>query len=139
MASSAISFSRWTSIEAKRRLKIAPTEAAPTIAPFPAGLNDCFTGLEWLDANRAELGIGAVCVAGESGGGNLAIATALKAKREGKLALLPSGVFALCPYIAGTWPQDVRAPSIPLSLATRRVVSGVGSAGALQISKLVCE
>lgn len=88
------------------RNSVTPTEAAPTIAPFPAGLNDCFTGLEWLDANRAELGIGAVCVAGESGGGNLAIATALKAKREGKLALLPSGVFALCPYIAGNWPQD---------------------------------
>ena len=52
------------------------------------------------------LGIGAISVAGESGGGNLAIATALKAKQEGKLSLLPNGVFALCPYIAGNWPQD---------------------------------
>ena len=41
------------------------------------------------------LGIGAISVAGESGGGNLAIATALKAKQEGKLSLLPNGVFAL--------------------------------------------
>jgi hypothetical protein len=31
----------------------------------------------------------------------------LKAKRAGRLAaLLPSGVFALCPYIAGNWPHD---------------------------------
>ena len=52
------------------------------------------------------LGVGAISVAGESGGGNLAIATALKAKQEGKLSLLPNGVFALCPYIAGNWPQD---------------------------------
>ena len=52
---------------------------------------------------------------------------ALLAKQRGKLDLLPQGFYALCPYIAGTWPQDVRGPAIPLSLATRRVVSGVGS------------
>jgi acetyl esterase/lipase len=34
------------------RNSVVRTEAAPTIAPFPAGLNDCMTGLEWLDANR---------------------------------------------------------------------------------------
>ena len=35
----------------------------------------CFSGLEWLNDNKNEFGISNICVAGESGGGNLAIAT----------------------------------------------------------------
>ena len=80
------------------------------IAPYPAGLNDCMSGLIWVHAHAAELGIDStrVIVAGVSGGGNLTIAVALKAKQEGSLArLIPRGFYALCPYIAGTWPQDV--------------------------------
>lgn len=30
---------------------------APEIAPFPAGLNDCVSGLKWVHANAAALGI----------------------------------------------------------------------------------
>jgi len=48
-----------------------------------------------------------VCAAGESGGGNLCLALALKAKAEGALWLMDSGVFSMCPYIAGRWPAEV--------------------------------
>jgi acetyl esterase/lipase len=42
-------------------------------------------------------------VSGESGGGNLTLATGLKLKRDGELDLV-AGLFALCPYIKGIWP-----------------------------------
>jgi acetyl esterase/lipase len=89
---------------------ITPSSAAE-VAPFPAGLNDCYSGLEWLVANGADLGLDTtrLIIAGESGGGNLTLATALKLKQENKLELI-HGLYALCPYIAGEWPQE-RYPS----------------------------
>jgi hypothetical protein len=84
------------------------TALVPEVAPFPAGLNDCFSGLQWLHRHRERLRISArVCAAGESGGGNLCLALALKAKAEGALWLMDSGVFSMCPYIAGRWPAEV--------------------------------
>jgi acetyl esterase len=85
--------------------------SAPEVAPFPAGLDDCVSGLKWLLAHADELGIDPdhVVVAGESGGGNLTLATGLKLKRDGDLGLI-RGLYAMCPYIAGSWPQD-RFPS----------------------------
>jgi acetyl esterase/lipase len=82
--------------------------SAPEVAPFPAGLNDCVSGLRWLHAEAGALGIDPmrIIVAGESGGGNLAIATAIKIKREGEIGLI-KGLYALCPYIAGSWPQAI--------------------------------
>jgi len=79
--------------------------SVPEVAPFPAGLNDCVSGVKWLAANAAKLGIDAsrIVVAGESGGGNLTLATGLKLKRDGALGLI-KGLYALCPYIAGRWP-----------------------------------
>ena len=81
------------------------------VAPFPAGLNDCVSGLHWLIANASELGIDAdrVVIAGESGGGNLTLATGLKLKQDGDIGLV-KGLYALCPYIAGRWPL-ARHPS----------------------------
>lgn len=81
--------------------------SVPEVAPFPAGLNDCVSGLHWLVENAAELGIDPahVIVAGESGGGNLTLATGLKLKQDGQLGLI-RGLYALCPYIAGRWPRD---------------------------------
>ena len=85
--------------------------SAPEVEPFPAGLNDCVSGLRYVVQNAGDLGIDTarLVVSGESGGGNLAIATALKLKEDGDLDLV-SGVYALCPYIAGSWPDD-RFPS----------------------------
>jgi acetyl esterase/lipase len=72
--------------------------------PYPAGLNDCMSALKWLSAKRQQFGISKLVLSGESGGGNLCIASALRAKREGRLAEF-DGVFALCPFIDGpsTW------------------------------------
>lgn len=85
--------------------------SAPEVAPFPAGLNDCVSGLKWLVNSAAELAIDPehIIVAGESGGGNLTLATGLKLKQDGDLGLV-RGLYAMCPYIAGHWPQD-RYPS----------------------------
>ena len=79
--------------------------SVPEVEPYPAGLNDCVSGLKWVAANSGELGIdsGQIIIAGESGGGNLTLATGLRLKREGQLQLI-QGLYALCPYIAGTWP-----------------------------------
>src|SRR3954468_15805815 len=79
--------------------------SAEEVAPFPAGLNDCVSGLKWVVANAGELRIdpARIVVAGESGGGNLTLATGLKLKQDGDLGLI-KGLYALCPYIAGTWP-----------------------------------
>jgi acetyl esterase/lipase len=85
--------------------------AVPEVAPFPAGLNDCVSGLKWVHAHAEELGIDAtkIVISGESGGGNLSIATILSLKREEKLHLV-SGLYALCPFLTGKWP-DARYPS----------------------------
>ena len=81
--------------------------SAPEVAPYPAGLNDCVSGLRWVAANAEELGIdaGRIVVAGESGGGNLTLAVGLRLVREGAAELV-QGLYALCPYIAGSWPRD---------------------------------
>jgi len=85
--------------------------SAPEVEPFPAGLNDCVSGLKWLVSNADKLSIDPqhIIVSGESGGGNLTIATGLKLKQDGDIGLI-RGLYALCPYIAGSWPQD-RYPS----------------------------
>ena len=70
--------------------------------PFPAGLDDCATGLRWVGDHLTELGGTHVTVTGDSGGANLALALAIKARREGWVERI-SGVYAHCPYILGTW------------------------------------
>ena len=70
--------------------------------PFPAGLNDCAAAVQWTHANKESLGIATITVSGESGGGNLSLATAIKAHREGWSEEI-DGVYALCPYICGRY------------------------------------
>ncbi|MGF1595827.1 MAG: alpha/beta hydrolase fold domain-containing protein [Acidimicrobiales bacterium] len=70
--------------------------------PFPAGLNDCAAGVRWAADNSDTLGISTIVVSGESGGGNLALATALKANAEGWLDAI-DGVYGQCPYISGLY------------------------------------
>ncbi len=95
---------------------------APEVAPYPAGLNDCVSGLKWVHANAEKLGIDTnrVIVAGESGGGNLTLATGLKLLKEGDIGLI-QGLYALCPYIAGEWPL----PQNPSSVANEGILISV--------------
>ena len=83
------------------------------VAPFPAGLNDCISGVKWLHENSESLKIDKtrIVVAGESGGGNLTLATGMSLKNEGKLDMI-KGLYALCPYIAGIWPLESNPSSI---------------------------
>jgi acetyl esterase/lipase len=78
--------------------------------PFPAGLNDCMSGLQWTYDNKATLGVSQIIISGESGGGNLTLATGLRAKQEGKLEQI-DGIYALCPFISNAWGK--RLPELP--------------------------
>jgi acetyl esterase len=106
--------------------------SAPEVAPFPAGLNDCVSGLRWVHANAATLKIdpARIVIAGESGGGNLTLATGLKLKQDGDIGLV-KGLYALCPYIAGKWPSPESPSStenngILLDLHNNRGAMGYG-------------
>lgn len=94
------------------RNAVSPS-STPDVAPFPAGLNDCASGVRWVHANAAMLGIDQdrIVVAGESGGGNLTLATGMKLLRDGDIGIV-RGLYALCPYIAGEWPLDEYPSSI---------------------------
>lgn len=85
--------------------------SATEIAPFPAGLNDCVSGLGWLYERATTMNIDPerIVIAGDSGGGNLTLATGLKLKQMRQLNRI-KGVYAMCPYIAGRYP-DSRYPS----------------------------
>ena len=78
--------------------------------PFPAGLNDCTSATQWVIANAESLGASKVIISGESGGGNLSIATALKAKQEGWLEGI-AGVYSQCPYISNLYESP--PPELP--------------------------
>lgn len=71
-------------------------------APYPAGLNDCVSGLKWVVENKTKLGVSKIVMHGESGGGNLALATTMKAATEG---IKVNGVYACCPYISNMWTE----------------------------------
>lgn len=92
------------------RNAVSPS-SVPDVAPFPAGLEDCVSGLRYVHANAASLGIDAtrIVVSGESGGGNLTIATAMRLKQIDELHIV-KGLYVFCPYINGAWP-DTRYPS----------------------------
>ncbi len=114
-------YTAWGRILAAHGLAVAMVDfrncltpsSTPEVEPFPAGLNDCVSGLKWVAANSAELGIdpGQIIIAGESGGGNLTLASGLKLKQDGDIGLI-QGLYALCPYIAGIWPLDENPSSI---------------------------
>ena len=74
--------------------------------PFPAGLNDCSSALDWMFDNKEKLGVSKIIVSGESGGGNLTLATTLKAKKDEKLFQI-DGVYAQCPYISNEYHSSI--------------------------------
>ena len=91
---------------------------------FPAGLHDCASATQWAHANKDALGISHVVLSGESGGGNLSIAVALKAKLEGWVNSI-AGVYACCPYLAG--PEAYNEPPTELmSLRENAHMAGPG-------------
>ena len=98
--------------------------SVPEIVEFPGGLNDCVSGLKWVAANADTLNIDAsrIVISGDSGGGNLTIATGMKLVRDGGIELV-KGLYALCPYISGVWP-DERYPS---SSINNGILIGVSS------------
>lgn len=73
--------------------------------PFPAGLNDCSSALEWAHRNRSSLGASKIVLSGESGGANLAIATTLKAKQDGILHYI-DGVYVQAPFISNDYGEQ---------------------------------
>jgi acetyl esterase/lipase len=112
-------FVAWGKILAAKGVVVAMVEfrnavsasSVPEVAPFPAGLNDCVSGLTWVHEHADDLGVDRtkIVISGESGGGNLSIATVLSLKRSGELHLV-RGLYALCPFLTGKWP-DERYPS----------------------------
>jgi acetyl esterase len=57
------------------------------IAEYPGGLNDCVSGLRYLHEHVAEFGVARdkLFLAGESGGANLAISTAMRLNKDGDI------------------------------------------------------
>ncbi len=96
--------------------------------PFPAGLNDCASGVRWVHENRDALGVSKIIVSGESGGGNLSLATALKANREGWIDKI-AGVYAQCPYISNAWTNP--SPELPSLFENNDYLLNVGGMSAL--------
>lgn len=106
--------------------------SVPDVAPFPAGLNDCVSGLRWVSDHANDLGIdpSRIIVAGESGGGNLTLATAMKLLRDGDVRRLKA-IYAICPFIGGIWPladspSSVENEGIFLSVHNNRYAMGYG-------------
>lgn len=85
--------------------------------PFPAGLNDCIDAWRWLAEQGPASASAArrLVVAGDSAGGNLALAAALKLKDDGLRP--PDAIVALSPATDLTWQSpslQSRAESDPI-------------------------
>lgn len=107
---------------------VAPYFRNSSIARFPAGLHDCLSAVIWARANLSLLGASGVTVAGESGGGCLALTVPLLAHRRGlTLDGLLDGVWADSPIcFSASDPAGLRLrtntdPSSALDLALRRM------------------
>lgn len=72
--------------------------------PFPTGLNDCACAVNWVFARKRQLAMSSIVLCGESGGGNLSLATAIKARREDWIDQI-DGVYASCPFISGQYTE----------------------------------
>jgi acetyl esterase len=87
--------------------------------PYPAGLDDCERVTRWAFANAERFGVSpqAVAVAGESAGGNLAAAVALRRRDAGDASLV--GQVLIYPQVSGTttYPSEVEFDGLVISLA----------------------
>jgi acetyl esterase/lipase len=82
--------------------------------PFPTGVEDCLAAMLWVDEHREDLGLSSLVLFGESGGGNLALATALLAKRRGRPDAA-DGIYADIPFISGGygWDRERQLAELP--------------------------
>ena len=62
--------------------------------------------MDFMVQKITELGVSKIIVSGESGGGNLTLATTLKAKKDKKLFQI-DGVYAQCPYISNEYHRNI--------------------------------
>lgn len=99
---------------------------------FPRGLNDCASVVEYIGERKKEFGIGNLIVQGESGGANLALAVALKAKKEGWVDLI-DGISGQAPYLSGGygWPEEIKREELPSLLEFDGYVLPCGSLAAM--------
>jgi acetyl esterase len=85
--------------------------------PYPAGLDDCESVTRWAVANVGRFGVpaGAVAVAGESAGGNLAAAVSLRLRDSDPDAL--GGQVLIYPAVAGSavYPSAVEFDGLVIS------------------------
>lgn len=107
MSAADVNYVRWRDELAARGLVVVGVEfrngaGALGPHPFPAGLDDSIAALEWMHQGRQALGLSAIVVSGDSGGANLALATTIRAAREGHIEQI-DGTYALCPYISGAY------------------------------------
>jgi len=86
--------------------------------PYPAGLDDCESITRWALANTERFGVSpsAVAVAGESAGGNMAAAVALRLRDAGDTSL--AGQVLIYPAVAGSavLPSRVQFDGLIISL-----------------------
>lgn len=74
-------------IKAQDAVFVIPDYRLATQAPFPAGFDDCYDTLLWAAKNAASLGgrPDQIIIGGESAGGGITLAIALKARDEGRV------------------------------------------------------
>ena len=76
------------------------------VKPFPGGVDDCLAAVNWARNSQNLLGVGDCLVAfGPSGGGNLSIATFIRALQKGCADQI-DGIISEAPFIAGQYPAD---------------------------------
>jgi acetyl esterase len=87
--------------------------------PFPAGLDDCEAITRWAFANAARFGASKVAVCGESAGGNLSAAVALRLRAAGDVDL--AGQVLVYPGTAGgrEFPSAVEFDGLVISRKSR--------------------
>lgn len=85
---------------------------------FPAGLDACWAVTQWLSKNAAEFGAdsGRIAVGGDSAGGNLAAAVALRARSAGLPLALQLLLYPSVDYRLDSPPDDETASAYGLTL-----------------------
>lgn len=76
------------------------------VKPFPGGVDDCLAAVNWARDNQDLLGVSDCLVTcGPSGGGNLSIATFIRALQKGCADQI-DGIISEAPFIAGQYPAE---------------------------------